>query len=63
MTTSYFAAAPILSEVAGRDLARAAVRWQARKRALMDFLDHGLHTSQESEASMTGRKFLMLIWP
>ena len=41
MTTSYFAAAPILSEIVGRDLlAPQAV--EARKRALLDFLDHGV---------------------
>jgi TetR/AcrR family transcriptional regulator len=41
MTTSYFAAAPILSSVVGHDLlAPAAVR--ERKHALMDFLEHAL---------------------
>ena len=41
MTTSYFAAAPILSAIVGHDLlAPQAVA--ARKRALLDFLDHGL---------------------
>lgn len=41
MTTSYFAAAPILSRMAGRDLlASAAVA--ARRKALLDFLEHGL---------------------
>jgi TetR/AcrR family transcriptional regulator len=41
MTTSYFAAAPILSSVAGHDLlAPQAVR--ERKKALMDFLEHAL---------------------
>ncbi len=41
MTTSYFAAAPILSEIVGQNLLtpRAVT---ARKRALFDFLDHGL---------------------
>lgn len=40
-TTSYFAAAPILSEVAGHNLlAPHAVA--ARKRALLDFVEHGL---------------------
>jgi TetR/AcrR family transcriptional regulator len=43
MTTSYFAAAPIMSEVVGRDLL-APRSVEARKRALMDFLDHGLHS-------------------
>lgn len=42
MTTSYFAAAPILSEIVGRDLL-AAKSVEARKRALLDFLDHGLN--------------------
>jgi len=41
MTTSYFAAAPILSEIVGRNLlAPRAVA--ARKRTLFDFLEHGL---------------------
>jgi TetR/AcrR family transcriptional regulator len=41
MTTSYFATAPILSRVAGRDvLAPDAVA--ARKRALLDFLRHAV---------------------
>jgi TetR/AcrR family transcriptional regulator len=41
MTTSYFAAAPILSQVVGHNvLAPQAVA--ARKRALLDFLDHGV---------------------
>jgi TetR/AcrR family transcriptional regulator len=41
MTTSYFAAAPILSAIAGRNLL-APDALVARKRALLDFLDHGL---------------------
>jgi len=41
MTTSYFATAAMLGRVAGRDLlAPEAVA--ARKRALLDFLEHGL---------------------
>ena len=41
MATSYFAAAPIMNRVVGRDmLAPQAVA--ARKRAMLDFLDHGL---------------------
>jgi TetR/AcrR family transcriptional regulator len=41
MTMSYFAAAPIFSRMAGRDLlAPKAVA--ARRAALMDFLEHGL---------------------
>ncbi len=43
MTTSYFAAAPILSEIVGRDLL-APRSVEARKRALIDFLDHGLNS-------------------
>jgi len=43
MTTSYFAAAPIMSEVVGRDLL-APQSVVKRKKALMDFLDHGLHS-------------------
>ncbi len=59
MTTSYFAAAPILSEIAGRNLlAPHAVA--ARKRALLDFLDHGLD-GKKSEGPMTGRKFILFI--
>jgi len=41
MTTSYFAAAPILGAIAGRNLL-APHALVARKRALLDFLDHGL---------------------
>jgi TetR/AcrR family transcriptional regulator len=41
MTTSYFAAAPILSAIAGRNLL-APHALAARKRVLLDFLDHGL---------------------
>jgi TetR/AcrR family transcriptional regulator len=41
MTTSYFAAAPVLSQLVGRNmLAPQAVA--ARKRALLDFLHHGV---------------------
>ncbi|MGA7922111.1 MAG: TetR/AcrR family transcriptional regulator [Candidatus Acidiferrales bacterium] len=46
MTTSYFAASPIFSRVAGQDLL-APQALIARKRALLDFLDHGLLRSQE----------------
>jgi TetR/AcrR family transcriptional regulator len=42
MTTSYFAAAPILSEIVGRDLL-VPQAIEARKRALLDLLDHGLN--------------------
>jgi TetR/AcrR family transcriptional regulator len=41
MTTSYFAAAPILGAVVGRHLL-AAPALVERKRALLDFIDHGL---------------------
>lgn len=45
MTTSYFAAAPILSEIARRDLlSQAAVA--RRKAALLDFIEHGLKKDQ-----------------
>ena len=44
MTTSYFAAAPIMSEVVGRNLL-APQSVKTRKQALMDFLDHGLHST------------------
>ncbi|MGA6955766.1 MAG: CerR family C-terminal domain-containing protein, partial [Candidatus Acidiferrales bacterium] len=46
MTTSYFAAAAIFGRVAGRDLL-AAEALVERKRALLDFLDHGLLRVQE----------------
>jgi TetR/AcrR family transcriptional regulator len=45
MTTSYFAAAPILSQVAGHNL-MAPKALMARKRALLDFLNHGLLRSK-----------------
>jgi len=46
MTTSYFAAAPILSRMAGRDL--LAPRAVAERRtALLDFLEHGLISEGE----------------
>jgi TetR/AcrR family transcriptional regulator len=41
MTTSYFAAAPILSAIAGRQLL-APQALVERKASLLDFLDHGL---------------------
>ena len=50
MTTSYFAAAPIMSEVVGRNLL-APQSVAARKRALMDFLDHGLHSTHRRASS------------
>jgi AcrR family transcriptional regulator len=43
VTTSYFAAAPILSEIVGRNLL-APREVAARKKALLDFLDHALTT-------------------
>ncbi len=46
MTTSYFAAAAIFGRVAGRDLL-APDALAERKRALLDFLDHGLLRAQE----------------
>jgi TetR/AcrR family transcriptional regulator len=45
MTTSYFAAAPIMSHVAGHDL-MAPKALVARKRSLLDFLNHGLLRSK-----------------
>lgn len=45
MTTSYFAAAPIFSEIVGHNLL-APQALAARKRALLDFLDHGLIRGQ-----------------
>lgn len=41
MVTSYFAGAPIMSRVMGRDLLSAEAV-EKRKRALLNFLDHGL---------------------
>lgn len=41
MVTSYFAAAPIMSRVMGRDLLSAEAV-EERKLAVLDFLDHGL---------------------
>lgn len=41
MVTSYFAGAPIMSRVTGRDLL-APEAIEERKRALLDFLNHGL---------------------
>jgi TetR/AcrR family transcriptional regulator len=41
MVTSYFAAAPIMSRVLGRDLLSAEAV-EERKRAVLDFLGHGL---------------------
>ncbi len=41
MVTSYFAAAPIMGRVMGRDLLSPEAV-EKRKRALLDFLDHGL---------------------
>lgn len=41
MVTSYFAGAPIMSRVMGRDLLSAEAIGK-RKRALLDFLNHGL---------------------
>jgi TetR/AcrR family transcriptional regulator len=41
VTTSYFAAAPILSEIVGRNLL-APREVATRKKALLDFLDHAL---------------------
>jgi TetR/AcrR family transcriptional regulator len=46
MTTSYFAAAPILSEIMGHDLLLPDAL-EARKRALLDFLDHGLNYEEK----------------
>ena len=58
MTTSYFAAAPILSAIVGHDLLTAPAV-ETRKRALLDFLDHGLAFG-EVKLQMTGRKFALL---
>lgn len=49
MTTSYFAAAPIFSAVAGRQLL-APPALVERKAALLDFIDHGLVRAQKAHA-------------
>jgi hypothetical protein len=41
MTVFYFAAAPVLSEIWGRDALRPQAV-AARRRAILDFLRHGL---------------------
>lgn len=46
MITSYFAAAPILGEVAGRNLLSPHAV-EERKRAVLDFIDHGLAEAKE----------------
>lgn len=48
MTTSYFAAAAIFSQVAGHNLL-APQALVARKRALLDFLDHGINRGKEKQ--------------
>src|SRR4029077_13475602 len=54
MTTSYFAAAPIFSEIVGHNLlASSAVA--ARKDALLDFLDYGLSGEAEGLRGAKGR--------
>jgi TetR/AcrR family transcriptional regulator len=45
MTVFYFAAAPVMSEVAGHNVLSAQAL-KIRKRALLDFLDHGLMRRQ-----------------
>ncbi len=47
MVTSYFAAAPIMSRVMGRDLLSADAV-DERKRAVLDFLGHGLARERSS---------------
>lgn len=44
MITSYFAAAPILGEIAGRNLLSPAAI-EERKQSVLDFIDHGLKPS------------------
>ena len=44
MITSYFAAAPILGEIAGRNLLSPAAI-DERKQSVLDFIDHGLMPS------------------
>ena len=46
MTTSYFAGAPILSAIVGRDLLLPQAV-EGRRRALLDFLDRGLMNGKE----------------
>jgi AcrR family transcriptional regulator len=50
MTTSFFAAAPIYSEIARRNLL-APREVAARKKALLDFLDHALTSCKGAAAS------------
>lgn len=49
MTTSYFAAAPILSAIAGRPLLAPEALLE-RKASLLDFLDHGLVQTEKARA-------------
>ena len=49
MTVFYFAAAPVLSEIWGRDALRPQAV-AARRRALLDFLEHGLLRRASREA-------------
>jgi len=55
MITSYFAAAPILSEIVGHNLL-AAPAVAARKHALLDFLDHGLSGEVAKSEGPKGRR-------
>jgi len=54
MTTSYFAAAPILSAVAGRQLLAPHALLE-RKAALLDFIDHGLVRERSSNSDVEKR--------
>jgi len=49
MTVFYFAAAPVLSQIWGRDALRPQAV-AARRRAILDFLEHGLFHSSAREA-------------
>ena len=46
MITSYFAAAPILGQVVGHSLLTPKAIGE-RKRAVLDFIDHGLTAGKE----------------
>jgi TetR/AcrR family transcriptional regulator len=54
MVTSYFAGAPIMGRVMGKDLLSPEAV-ERRKRALLDFLDHGLMRDRSARERSTAR--------
>ena len=60
MTTSYFAAAPILSEIVGRDLLAAEIDRSPQKGALR-FSGSWLELQRSGRVPMTGKKFIVMI--